>query len=224
MTIVGLDSSGDDLVLGLAIGDRIADTWRITARRRHSEFLPGAIARRLQERGFTLAEVDGFALVSGPGSYTGLRVGAATIMGLAAIRNVPTAALSSYEFLRRVYQTDEGNLGCAIPCRGEYYYWRTYLPGEDAGSQVEVLTAAEIVQSLEGSIRIVGPKAEEIEKYLSASRADIELVNSPPPDAGGLLARWGRELIEAGQVVDWDNWQLDYGPAPGFRKWSLPTR
>lgn len=224
MIVVGLDCSGDDLAVGLVIGDHLAGSWRTTARHRHSALLPGEILSRLQEKNLTLAEVDGFAIISGPGSYTGLRVGAATIMGLAEEHSVPVAALSSFEFLYRVYKTKDRRLGCIIPCRGEFYYWRLYMPGEDTGSQVLVLTAAEIVRSLDKPIRLVGPRVDEFEKYLSASRVDVELIGGAPPDGGGLLALWGKEKIVAGQIIDWDNYQLNYGPAPGFRQWSRPTR
>ena len=51
--------------------------------RTHAERLPGALLDLLAARGLTLQDVDRLAVVSGPGSFTGLRVGIAAMQGLA---------------------------------------------------------------------------------------------------------------------------------------------
>ena len=51
--------------------------------RTHGARLPGELLALLEERGLRLADVDLFAVISGPGSFTGLRVGMASIQGLA---------------------------------------------------------------------------------------------------------------------------------------------
>ncbi len=224
MIVVGLDCSGDDFLLGLVVDNRIAGSWRIAARRRHAELLPGEIFRRLEQNGCIPTDIGGFSIISGPGSYTGLRVGAATVMGLAAVSNLPVAALSSFEFLWREHAVPDKPLGCIIPCRGELYYWCVFPPGGDSFDSVRLLTALEIIQSLAVPTRITGPRLVEIEKLLPESPVAIELHPSPTPDAGGRLALWGYEKIRAGETIDWGNWQLDYGPLPGFRRWSKPTR
>jgi tRNA threonylcarbamoyladenosine biosynthesis protein TsaB len=58
----------------------------------------------LRDAGLTLAEVDTFAVVTGPGSYTGLRVGIATIQGLALARHklvTPVTAFDALAFVTR---------------------------------------------------------------------------------------------------------------------------
>jgi tRNA threonylcarbamoyl adenosine modification protein YeaZ/ribosomal-protein-alanine acetyltransferase len=53
------------------------------ARRTHGERLPAELLDALDRQGLRLADVDLFAVVAGPGSFTGLRVGIAAIQGLA---------------------------------------------------------------------------------------------------------------------------------------------
>jgi len=224
MIVAGLDCSGDALVLGVAQDKRIVGSWVIPARRRHSELLPGEFLQRLKLIHLTPVDIGGFAIVSGPGSYTGLRVGAATIMGLAAAVNAPTSALSTFEFLRRLHASKSRWLGCLIPCRGDLYYWRAYPPGVESGSETEILTLKEIIVSLAHPFRIVGPRTEGFEEAVSGTTADVEVITGLPDDAGGRLALWGAEKIAAGEIIDWSTWQLDYGPAPGFRKWKQPNR
>lgn len=49
----------------------------------HAERLPGVLMELLEARGLTPADIDAFAVATGPGSFTGLRIGIATAQGLA---------------------------------------------------------------------------------------------------------------------------------------------
>ena len=55
------------------------------------------IAALLAKHGFSKADVGGFAVVSGPGSFTGVRVGLAAIKALAEVLEKPIAAVSLLE-------------------------------------------------------------------------------------------------------------------------------
>ena len=66
--------------------------------RTHGERLPGDIIRLLERQALTVADVDVYAVAAGPGSFTGLRVGIATIQGLALAHArlvVPVSALAA---------------------------------------------------------------------------------------------------------------------------------
>lgn len=59
------------------------------------------LRRLLDENGVGLADIDCFAAASGPGSFTGLRVGLACIKGLAEATGKPAVAVSNLEALAR---------------------------------------------------------------------------------------------------------------------------
>jgi len=64
----------------------------------HGERLPGELLEWLREHDVSVGDVDLFAIVSGPGSFTGLRVGMAAIQGLALVANrlvVPVPTLDA---------------------------------------------------------------------------------------------------------------------------------
>jgi tRNA threonylcarbamoyladenosine biosynthesis protein TsaB len=83
------------LALGTSAGDRLADSsW--PAGYRHGETLLPALERLLAERGIDRSQIAAIAVGTGPGAFTGLRVGIATAKGLAhglgrPIVGVPTA-------------------------------------------------------------------------------------------------------------------------------------
>jgi tRNA threonylcarbamoyladenosine biosynthesis protein TsaB len=59
----------------------------------HSNTLLGDVDQLLTQTGITLPEIDLFAVAIGPGSFTGLRIGIATIKALAATLDRPTAGI-----------------------------------------------------------------------------------------------------------------------------------
>jgi tRNA threonylcarbamoyladenosine biosynthesis protein TsaB len=61
--------------------------------------LPAQLMAILQETGIELAEIDVFAVATGPGSFTGLRVGIATMQGLAFAAGKPLIGISAFDAL-----------------------------------------------------------------------------------------------------------------------------
>ena len=67
------------------------------ASRTHAERLPRELLAVLEERGLRTADIDLFAVAAGPGSFTGLRIGIATIQGLALVHRRRVAAVSALD-------------------------------------------------------------------------------------------------------------------------------
>ena len=68
-------------------------------RRTHGERLPGEALDLLASRRLTLADVDRFAVIAGPGSFTGLRVGVATVQGFALAQGKTIVPVPTLEAL-----------------------------------------------------------------------------------------------------------------------------
>jgi tRNA threonylcarbamoyladenosine biosynthesis protein TsaB len=69
--------------------------------RTHAERLPRDLMDVLDAARCSLEEIDGFAVITGPGSFTGLRVGIATVQGLAFARRRPVYPVTAFEAYRR---------------------------------------------------------------------------------------------------------------------------
>jgi tRNA threonylcarbamoyladenosine biosynthesis protein TsaB len=76
--------------------DRVGDPSRT-----HGERLPLELMAVLDAAGAGLHDVDGFAVCIGPGSFTGLRVGIATVQGLAFAQKKQVTPVSAFEALAR---------------------------------------------------------------------------------------------------------------------------
>src|SRR5262245_11488713 len=99
MRVLALDTTTRAGSVALVDGDCIVDEQSGDASRTHAERMPAEILAILAARGRTLADVDLFAVASGPGSFTGLRIGIATIQGLAFVGGQPIVAVAALDAL-----------------------------------------------------------------------------------------------------------------------------
>ncbi len=67
--------------------------------RSHGRFLLPAVNRLLFEQELELGDLDAIAVVAGPGSFTGIRIGVGVVQGLAAALEIPVILISSLEWL-----------------------------------------------------------------------------------------------------------------------------
>lgn len=99
MKILALDTSTSTASVALCDGGRPLAEAGLAVGRKRGEHLPDAIAWLLSTLGMKPAEVEGFAVGLGPGSFTGLRSGLALIKGLALAGGQPVFGVSSLEAL-----------------------------------------------------------------------------------------------------------------------------
>ena len=97
MKILAIDTSGP--VCGVAVMKDGAIVYEASAinRMTHSVNLLPMIDAACQSVGLTIAELDRMAVVSGPGSFTGVRIGVSTVKGLAHAHNTPCVAVDALE-------------------------------------------------------------------------------------------------------------------------------
>lgn len=101
MKILVIDTSGP--VCGTAVMDEKTVLCEYTAQNRntHSANLMPMIEAALTSAGASIAAMDAIAAVTGPGSFTGVRIGVATAKGLAHGAGIPCIAVDALEALSR---------------------------------------------------------------------------------------------------------------------------
>jgi len=85
MLALALDTTTREGSVALVDNDRVVEERPGDRSRTHAERLPGECLTLLEARGIPLTSIDLFAVASGPGSFTGLRIGIATMQGFAAV-------------------------------------------------------------------------------------------------------------------------------------------
>ena len=208
MLILALDTSTRSGSLALAEGPELVAAHTGDADRLHATRLPGALADLLAAHGRTLGDVDRLAVLSGPGGFTGLRVGLATIQGLAFALDREVYVASTLEVLAWAAhraRPDAPLLGAWMRgMRGEVFS-AIYRPADtpaDAGSRptglVEVLppsvgTPAEVaalwpVHVNDALVAVAGDAWAGDGAVLDAAVPGCTLVPVDAPPLAGLLA------------------------------------
>jgi len=99
MVILALDTTAPSGSVAVLRGDELLVVRALPAGVPHGRRLPGDILEALRAAGLGLAAIELYAVASGPGAFTGLRVGIATMQGFAFAHRRPVAAVPALEAL-----------------------------------------------------------------------------------------------------------------------------
>jgi tRNA threonylcarbamoyladenosine biosynthesis protein TsaB len=96
---LALDTTTRAGSVAVATGDAVLAVAHGDASRTHGERLPAEIDRALHQAGVTARDLQLLTVASGPGAFTGLRIGLATMQGLAMVLGIPVIAVSALDAL-----------------------------------------------------------------------------------------------------------------------------
>jgi tRNA threonylcarbamoyl adenosine modification protein YeaZ len=222
---LAIDTVTDRLSVALGTSMRDALTASVDGARRHTSALLPAIDALLLRVGRKRAEISAVLLADGPGSFTGLRVGAAVAKALALAGNVEVRVGPSLQ-ARAAHVAQEGEVVVAVSdaLRGEVY----------AGAWIWLPEAVETILPLAAHrpdmLRQMLPHPDVlVGEVPSAARPDFEgwarrSEVSVPVEAAWLfeLATWPGAMV---RVVDPNAWEPEYGrPAEAQARWEAQHR
>lgn len=125
IAILMIDTSGPGGLVALATDGRLTAIRRNEGERDHAGAINRMMAEVLAEGGITAAGLKAVAVCSGPGSYTGLRIGMATAKGLCYALNIPLICHNRLALLiggARVQFPAADRYAALLPARaGEYF-------------------------------------------------------------------------------------------------------
>lgn len=108
MKILAIDASGIVASVAIASEEEIIAEYTIKHKKTHSQTLLPMIDRVLKFAEIDLKDIEYVAVTEGPGSFTGLRIGAATAKGITQALNIPIVSVSTLEALAyNVFQSDK---------------------------------------------------------------------------------------------------------------------
>ncbi len=163
------------------------------------------VAELLAKHGFTKQEIGGFAVASGPGSFTGLRVGLAAIKALAEILGKPIAAVSLLGAVAAAGQSRARVVAALDAARGEVYLGAYEGTSLVAVGHERLLTQGEFLTAAHGAI-VVTPDRSIADVTRNAG-LHVEEIERPRADA---IARLGWKKIRAGDVVSPEALEANY--------------
>ncbi len=214
MLLLSIDTSGKHGSIALArAGERSAargeveviDTAPLIGGTFSAQLVP-QIATLLSSRGFTKQDISAFVVASGPGSFTGLRIGLAAVKALAEVLNKPIAAVSLLEVCA-LTSGAEGKIMAALDAGRSDVYVGEYEIQERAGQPTKehMLRRSEFLTQARGW-KIVTPDSV---LAAAAREAGLSVSTLPPVSAAG-VARLGWRKIQSGETVTAEQLEANY--------------
>ena len=225
MLILAIDTSGRRGSVALCRGDANSfETLQLSALDggTYSARLVPMLSEILEQHEITMTDVDGFAIVSGPGSFTGLRVGLATVKGLCEVLHTPLSTVSMLEAIAVTHGADGETVTALLDAgRGEVYVGAYQLNAPGALAVREYITKLnDFDAASEGLRELLTPDVAVVD-FLRAKGSAVRLV--VPVEADG-IGRIGLRKLLRGQVVDYAIIDVNYIRRSDAEILSAPKR
>jgi tRNA threonylcarbamoyladenosine biosynthesis protein TsaB len=167
--------------------------------RGHAEAVMPLIARVMDQAGIDFANLDRIAVTTGPGSFTGLRVGISAARGIALAAGKPAVGLSTLAGFAapHIAQDDSSAVVAAIDARHEHVYLQVFGPGGKTVVAPRIAPLKEAMRAATASpARIVGSGAELIVALWPKGEQPPVLVEQLDAPDIGWIARLGAAAAE----------------------------
>jgi tRNA threonylcarbamoyl adenosine modification protein YeaZ len=169
--------------------------------RGHAEALLPLIARVMDSAGLEFAALDRIAVTTGPGSFTGLRVGIAAARGLALAAGKPAVGLSTLAAYAAplIAADDTVPVVAVIDARHDHVYLQVFGPGGRTVVTPRVASLREALRAAAtGAPRLIGTAAEMLAAAWPAGQRAPRLVDARRAPDVDWVARLGAAATDTG--------------------------
>ena len=210
-TILALDTSTEACSCAISSNGEISEKYEFIPRE-HTRYLLPMIKSLMAECGLRFSSLDGVAVGSGPGSFTGLRIAAGVAQGIAYGADLPLIPVSTLAAMAQ--QSKETNSKAILTCldaRISEVYWAVYttdkkwveLVGEEHLCKPELLDC-----NLKEACYAVGNGMVFIEQMPLQTRKLIEGFETNVYPRASAIAELGVRYLELGLSIN----PADYSP------------
>lgn len=194
MLLLAVDTSGRQGGITMARSDsdrfEVIESTTIQGGTFSAELIP-QIAQVLRSHALTPRDLQGLVAVSGPGSFTGLRVGLTAVKGLAEVLHLPVATVTALEVLMAASRQNTLAMAVIDAGRGEVYV-RLTRSGSVEEALLPIAAAGKLAKS--ESLRVITPDSGLALRFENAEV--IEYCSSE------IAARLGLKKVLARDTVD----------------------
>ena len=208
MRVLALETS--TLAGGVALCEdgRVVGLSLLNVALTHSERLMSMVDRLLEDCRWTLAQVQGLAVSIGPGSFTGLRVGVATVKGLALALGLPVAAVPTLDALAANLPFADAPVCTLLDARkGEVYVCLYQWTGQsmERRSDYLALPPEDVPAWLRVPVIVLGDGVPACRPYLErlGGRVRVAPAAQSVPSAA-MIGQIGHVMLASGQEISGD--------------------
>jgi tRNA threonylcarbamoyladenosine biosynthesis protein TsaB len=166
MNVLAIDTATEVLALAACRGD----SWASLSMRRGLQHSPALLPLAdclLRELGLEARDLELLVCSRGPGSFTGIRIGLATALGISHGGGIPVVGVSTLDAIARPWEAYDGDVFPVIDARKGKIYTARFRAGERKGDYRDV-SPDELMGLLAAAERplLAGPDAQRIRTLL----------------------------------------------------------
>ncbi|HWQ31497.1 MAG TPA: tRNA (adenosine(37)-N6)-threonylcarbamoyltransferase complex dimerization subunit type 1 TsaB [Blastocatellia bacterium] len=210
--VLAVDTSSPQAGLALARGVRLLAVITDQSGRPHSQTLFQNLNQLLGEAGLRPDEVDAFAVVTGPGSFTGLRVGMAAVKGLAHTLGRPALGVTTIDAWALAAGVSGRVLVMIDAMRGEVFCGLREVNSngkqpsiQSAGRDLSASPEAALAQMksliADGEVTVIGTGTDRYHEMIARELPHAAVLTGHPALAPH-VAKYAATLLEAGSLPE----------------------
>ena len=199
--LLGIDTSTQSVGIAIYDGQQILCEESWLSRRYHTVELAGAVDANLQRAGLTAKDLDVLAVATGPGSFTGLRIGMALVKGLAYTHQLPVIGIPTLDITARAIPPSDKRLVAVLQAGRSRLAVGWYVTENDqwiSEDVIENLSIEELLGKIDQPCILTGELTKEIREVA----AEHDLLTMADPT---LAMRSPKYLAE----MAWERWQAN---------------
>ena len=180
MKILAIDTSSNVATVAVTDGEKLTGEYILNHKKTHSRKIMPMLDELMKSTELEVNEIDLFAVVTGPGSFTGLRIGVAAVKTLAQVTKKPVAAVDTLEGLAHNLPFCPHLIVPMMDARSRDVYAAVYKSGIDfeqiaAPYAASVEECIEYVKSLGQTAVFLGDGAYLHKEYIISQMGDKAL-------------------------------------------------
>ena len=174
MLILSIDTTGGACSAALIENEKILCEQYLHDRMTHSQNLMPLVDACFGKTGKTVADVDAFAVVTGPGSFTGVRIGVCAAKGFAQVADKPIIAIDTLELLAQNVVGFDGIVCPILDARRNQVYTAFFRKGERLCDDFAA-DIADVAEKLRGEkVLFLGDGVPVLREKISAILPDAQ--------------------------------------------------
>ena len=209
MIVLSVDSSSKVATVALLKDNYLLGEYTINDKKEHSVLLMPMIDNLLKDCSLTIDDVDSYVVSKGPGSFTGLRIGMATIKGLSFGSNKPYISVSSLDALAYSISSFDGIVCPIMDALRENVYTSLYKNVDDNFERILDYTPmdlCDLIALLKEKNEKVIFTGDALEKHRQYIQENFENAYFAPAHLSVIrassLGEVGLKLLKEGQCDD----------------------
>lgn len=158
MKIMAFDSSGNVASVAILEDGILLAEYTVNHKKTHSQTLMGMMDEIVRMTECELSELSAIAVAGGPGSFTGLRIGAASVKGLAMALDIPVVSVPTMEAMAYNLWGNEAMLCPMMDARREQVYTGVYSFDAEGGLCIIEPQCAIAVEEIIEKLNLLGKR------------------------------------------------------------------